>query len=180
MKKERFKETVFFEDIPDTGLEFYYADLPGLLDEISECSPNGAIEAHLRLTRRGKNIWAEGTIECELSLNCHRCLEPYPYPLSLRYAYLLIPREVKCHMKEEISLKPEDLDVAFFDGVRLELFDVFREQVLLSLPVKQLCKEDCKGLCPSCGFDFNQGDCACSMVRPDNPFSVLRKLKFAS
>jgi len=179
MKEKRFQETVLFEDIPETGLDLFYEDLPGLLNDIPDCTSDGPIHAHLKLTRRRRNIWAQGTMECNLKLVCHRCLAPYPFPLRLQYAYLLIPRDVKCDMKEEISLRPEDLDVAFFNGVSIELFDVFREQVLLSLPVKQLCREECKGLCPGCGRDLNQDECICNAVRPDNPFSVLKKIKFA-
>ena len=179
MDERRFQETVLFDDIPDTGLDFYYEDLPGLLDEIPDCAPRGPIRAHLRLSRRGRNIWAEGTMDCDLDLVCHRCLAPFSYPLSLKYAYLLIPRDVKCDMKEEISLRPEDLDVAFFNGVSLELFDVFREQVLLSLPVKQLCSQGCKGLCPGCGRDLNREECVCEEFDSGSPFLVLKKLQIA-
>ena len=179
MKPRRFSETVFFKDIPDTGLEFQYEDLPGLLEGIPYCSPSGAIYSKICLMRRGKNIWAEGTIQGTLSLTCYRCLNTYGYPLSLTYSYLMIPRNNEDHLKDEICLKPEELEVSFFDGVKVELFDIFREQILLGLPVKQLCSEDCKGLCPECGRDLNLGECSCQAVRDDNPFIILRKLKYA-
>lgn len=179
MMEKRFSEIVLFEDIPDTGLEFHYDDLPGLLDEIPHCAPAGAIAASVRLSRRGVNIWAEGSLTCTLTLSCHRCLKSYVFPLTIKYSYLMIPRETGDHMKEEISLKFDELEVAFFDGISVELFDVFREQILLSLPVKQLCSEDCKGLCPGCGRDLNTEECVCEVVREESPFSVLNKIKYA-
>jgi uncharacterized protein len=68
--------------------------------------------------------------------------------------------------------------VAYHDGQHLDLGEMVREQLLLTTPMKRLCREDCKGRCPSCGADLNAGGCPCPAPEPeaDSRFAALKKL----
>lgn len=71
----------------------------------------------------------------------------------------------------------QDLDITYISGDTIDLADVVAEQLRLTIPFQPLCKEDCKGMCPQCGADWNVGRCACAKISQENPFSVLKKLK---
>jgi DUF177 domain-containing protein len=74
------------------------------------------------------------------------------------------------------DLKVEDLEFSYYDGEEVDLTPLIREQTLLALPTRPLCREDCRGLCPRCGANLNQGDCGCPTEAGDPRLSVLRSL----
>ncbi len=74
----------------------------------------------------------------------------------------------------------DDLDITYLAGDSIDLAGLLAEQIQLQIPFQPLCKEDCKGICPHCGTDWNTGRCACTKVRRENPFSVLKDIKFSS
>jgi uncharacterized protein len=67
--------------------------------------------------------------------------------------------------------------MGFYEGDGLELKDVFREYVLLTLPLQRVCREDCKGLCPVCGHSRNQSECQCQAGKVDDRWAALKGLK---
>ena len=71
----------------------------------------------------------------------------------------------------------DDLDYAHHNGETVELLPIVREYIILSVPITVYCQEDCRGLCPLCGADKNQGDCACQPVGKLSPLSALRDVK---
>jgi uncharacterized protein len=71
----------------------------------------------------------------------------------------------------------EEVDVVSFDEPVLPLAEIAREQVLMAIPMKPLCREDCRGLCPVCGTDWNAGDCRCEKSPVDPRLEVLKSLK---
>ncbi len=75
-------------------------------------------------------------------------------------------------------MSPDDLDLDYYTGETVDLESLLREQIILMMPLKPLCDEDCKGLCPRCGANLNREACTCSSRRIVNsPFAVLAKLK---
>jgi uncharacterized protein len=78
---------------------------------------------------------------------------------------------------EEVELEEEDTRTAFFTGTKLAIADVLREQILLALPMKVLCRVDCKGLCPVCGMNLNSGTCTCSREEFSPHMDVLLEFK---
>ena len=71
----------------------------------------------------------------------------------------------------------EEIEAGWYRGGELDLGALLYEVVALKLPVQPLCREDCAGLCPSCGVDRNQTPCGCAEVQPDSPFAALRALR---
>ena len=120
-------------------------------------------------------------------LTCARCVSPYrfseslPVHLRLRKRPSAAPRAEKARAgsrdEEETEMDPEELDVVLYDEPVLPFDDIAREQVLMALPMKPLCREECRGLCPECGADWNAGDCACEKEKMDPRLEVLKSLK---
>jgi uncharacterized protein len=78
---------------------------------------------------------------------------------------------------EEVSISESETEIGFYSGEGMELGDSIREQALLALPVKVVCREDCKGLCPRCGKNLNQESCNCSSQSEDPRWNALRDLR---
>jgi uncharacterized protein len=108
----------------------------------------------------GVEIHLEGRLETQLEMSCARCLEPLKREVAARFDLVYRPVNTIARA-EEISLGDEDTDVGFYTGQGLFLADVLAEQVLLALPMKVLCRAECKGLCPSCGANLNRDRCRC-------------------
>ena len=102
-----------------------------------------------------------GRCAAEGPLTCSRCLEPVPWDVAEDYAveYRL---PASAPFEAESGLDEDDLDVAFLQGEQLDLIELAAEQVLLAMPMRVLCEDDCAGLCPRCGANLNHTeDCGC-------------------
>ena len=117
-----------------------------------------------------------GTIESDQSLDCSRCLEPIETNSNIGFDVGYVPAETQTGEVEH-ELRIEDLDIAVLYGDQLDLNEVAREQILLSLPEQIFCKDDCKGLCQKCGGNRNLIDCNCDEHEIDPRWSALKKLK---
>jgi uncharacterized protein len=115
-----------------------------------------------------------GRIETVASLTCCRCLEEAREPLQAEFRYLLLTTAREETNREELT--SDDLDAISCPGEELNLEPLIFEQMFLQLPMKPLCGEDCRGLCPRCGENLNRHSCRCQTEKPDNPFAVLRNL----
>jgi uncharacterized protein len=117
----------------------------------------------IRIQPVGKRITLEGSVSTSLLLQCDRCLEPYSWELSkdFRIFLSLSPFEGGA----DVELSGDDLNLEFIQGNFLELEQVIKEQIILSLPMKALCTAECKGLCAICGSNLNVRTCSCSKRR---------------
>ncbi|NPA49772.1 MAG: DUF177 domain-containing protein [Thermodesulfobacteria bacterium] len=177
MNREELK--IKFEDIPPEGLSLEFADEKG--DLIRDCYPiSHPIQARVHLQRWGIDVKVTGEVKTEIVLSCDRCLKEFPFKVTERINVLLEPRAVLSRLKEEVRLTKDDLDVIFFDGVTVEVDEVVREEILLAVPMRKLCDEACKGLCPVCGQNLNEKSCGCKPALKDSPFAILKKLVVSS
>jgi uncharacterized protein len=126
------------------------------------------------LTREGGGIAFSGDIETVARLSCSRCLEPYALPLDLHFdlLYTTAPDRVA---PGESRMEEDLVTVTPFDGVRIDLSALLAEQIDLGLPLKPLCREECRGLCPRCGANRNLAPCDCAGTGAGEP--RLRSLK---
>ena len=79
--------------------------------------------------------------------------------------------------KEELALTYDELDIGFYRNDELDLSGVVSEQVVLEIPMKPVCREGCRGLCPQCGADLNEANCGCDHTVSDPRFAALAELK---
>lgn len=131
---------------------------------------------HLRgdLAREADGIAFTGDIETAVTLTCSRCLEPHPLPLDLHFN-LLYTTHPEGTGKKQSRLDEESVTRTHFDGTRIDLQALLSEQIYLALPLKSLCRVECRGLCARCGTNLNQGSCGCDEEAPRD--SRLRPLK---
>jgi uncharacterized protein len=117
-----------------------------------------------------------GALETKIELVCARCLEPVIEDVNR--VFDLFYRPVTKNLKpREDRLKDDDTEIGFFEGEGLFLADVLKEQVLLALPLKVICRSDCRGLCPSCGANLNHEECRCETHATDPRLAPLARLK---
>lgn len=128
---------------------------------------------------RGKldDIRVVGSLSTDLEILCARCLEPVPYPVKRHFDLLYRPAGSDIGEGKEVELQDKDAAVSYYEGGGIELTDLLREQVLLEVPLKTVCKEDCKGLCPHCGRNLNTGQCECTEAASDPRWEALKGLK---
>ncbi|HEV8117297.1 MAG TPA: DUF177 domain-containing protein [Thermoanaerobaculia bacterium] len=116
-----------------------------------------------------------GDLSWSGKLECSRCLAAYPFATDENFSLVLYKRAAGD--PAERQLDKDDLDVYFFDEPELSVLPIVEERIQMAVPMKPLCKEDCLGLCPTCGEDLNQGNCECREETIDPRWEALSKLK---
>ena len=117
-----------------------------------------------------------GKMQAEIETDCDRCLEPVRRPINSDFELFYRPTPDK-DAPHELAIDEGEAEIGFYNGGGIELAEVFREYVLLSLPMQQICKEECQGICPQCGLNRNTGQCKCETKRIDDRWTALRDLK---
>jgi uncharacterized protein len=175
-------------EIPATLVSEWVKGLP-MRDALGapEVDPQaGEGTADLELYADGAHAFAAGTFKGYLTVACSRCVNPVRLNLdeTLRVTFMppgeIAPEDdVEPATEDGAEVAEGDLDVFPFDGEKIDLEPLFREQFVLAIPYAPLCAEDCKGLCPQCGIDRNTGTCNCE--KPIDPrLAALKGLKLPS
>lgn len=123
-----------------------------------------------------KDIRLRGKLFAGFEVNCARCLEPVAQDVARDFELLYRPLGADAG-RDELSVTDAEAEIGYYQGEGLLLEDVLREQVLLTLPVKVTCSEDCKGLCPQCGMNLNQRQCSCATLVEDPRWSALKEIR---
>jgi uncharacterized protein len=157
---------------------------PGAIDFGSELRQLGALHtdgrAELIVEHRGHkenvdDIRVVGKLDATIEVTCARCLDLVTHTVNWAFDLLYRPLGVD-KRAEEVAISEADTEIGYYEGDGLLLEDVLREQVLLATPVKLVCRDDCKGLCPQCGANLNVETCNCQ--QPGDPrWAALSDLK---
>jgi uncharacterized protein len=126
------------------------------------------------VSRIEKEYALDARLAYEGELECSRCLAAYPFAVDEALSVVLCPRGP---LKEEIALEKGDLDVSFYDDPVVPIAPLVEERIQMLVPMKPLCREDCKGLCPQCGEDWNVKGCGCVVPTADPRWEALKALK---
>ncbi|HEY2867628.1 MAG TPA: DUF177 domain-containing protein [Pyrinomonadaceae bacterium] len=163
--------------VTDEPVPFKFRLQPDEIDLDSEAVRiRGAIDVVGELGKNAAKTDIKGSISAPLEIDCTRCLVSVEHDLNITFHVDFVDREMFPESKET-HLENSDLDTDVIEGNELDLAAVAREQILLELPVQVLCKEDCKGICPTCGKDLNEGECGCCGDEIDPRWAVLKDLK---
>jgi uncharacterized protein len=166
-------------------IEFDLELAPGAVDFSDEVKQQGPLavsgEAEVLHEHRGpKDIVADirirGRFAGNFQVPCARCVEPVELPLAADFDLIFRPLEADADSPER-SITAQETEIGYYLKDSLMLEDVLREQVLLSLPVRVLCKPDCKGLCPRCGVNRNSQTCHCEEGPSDPRWKALAGLR---
>lgn len=130
-----------------------------------------------RARRKGDEVELRGRLNAKVEACCARCLKPVALPIAAEFSERFVPA-VTWRSAAEHELSEEDLNLAVFDGQSIEVDDLVREEILLAIPAQVLCREDCKGLCATCGADRNLTECECETRQVDSRWEALKDLRF--
>ena len=114
-----------------------------------------------------------GTVTSELELTCSRCLEPFRLPVDATFDMRFLPAAAMTG-DEEREVQEDDFEISYYRDDQIDLNELLREQFYLALPMKPLCSEECKGLCPQCGINRNTGTCGCAAEWEDPRLAPLK------
>lgn len=141
-----------------------------------ECSFLKPVDIDLTVVREYGHILVKGTVATRVGLSCSRCLVDFKTDIQSGFT-IYFTQAAGEQVEDEVELGEEDLLSVTYDGEEIDLSNEIAEQVLLELPYKPLCSENCKGLCPECGTDLNNSKCDCSSSTSTLAFSSLKGFK---
>jgi len=135
----------------------------------------GELTGSVDLMRTDKGILASVVLHCTIAARCSRCLRDTSYPLTLAFQEEYLPT-VDASTGESLT-PPADPDALLIDSHQvLDLTEAVRQYRLTAEPMQPLCKPDCLGLCPRCGYNLNQGPCGCPGQETDARWTALAEL----
>lgn len=123
----------------------------------------------------GDTFGVSGRVATRIELVCGRCLEPFEVPVDSAFDLRYVPMAENAGEGER-EVGEDDLTTAYYREGMLDLIDLMREQFVLALPMKPLCSEACRGLCPSCGTNLNTSQCGCTPQWEDPRLAALKSL----
>jgi uncharacterized protein len=124
----------------------------------------------VRYYRAGEELYFEGHCDTVVEGVCARCLETFSLPLATPFEFILTRAQPRESTQE---LHTEDLAFSFYSGDEIDLTPLVGEQAILALPTRAVCREDCRGLCPSCGINLNNETCTCKTTTTDPRLAIL-------
>lgn len=154
-------------------------DLGGDLRQLAGLHAEGRaqlVEEHHGKHQTIKDIRLGGRLNTTLELPCARCLEPVVQDVKRDFELLYRPLGIDAG-REELSVTGAEAEIGYYSNNGVLIEDVLREQVLLALPLKAICRQDCKGLCPHCGKNLNVETCSCAEPAEDLRWSALKDLR---
>jgi uncharacterized protein len=183
-------------DAIESANQPYEADLPReSIDEALRGNPptefyaDGAATVAARLTKLGRKVLAQSKFTIPVRGQCKRCLKSVPLTELVELTRTYVPlgdrrlsekgKKGRDSGEEDTaaSFDPETVDEEGYEGKEIDLAPGIREQILLALPPSPLCKEDCQGLCPTCGKDLNEGACECDRTVTDPRWEALKAIQ---
>lgn len=162
--------------VPESGLEVN-VQLDARELDMTDAGADlaGDLQLRGRVLKAGEEMVLEGTLRATYNLTCSRCLRSFvqPFEFEVSATYVQTP-EVRTGGRAENAFE-QDKRILFLSD-EIDLLSGIREDLMLNIPVKPLCKEDCRGLCPQCGTDLNEGECTCRKDEVDPRLGALRDI----
>ena len=177
------------EKIPDEGLVIAFGArdewVRKLLPEVLalEHPVVSTAKGEVDLTKTEAIVSLKGQVSLDLKPPCDRCGESFFLPHAVSFSLDLAPRrefvtEMRTKGDKEIELKADDLEFGFYDQDEINLSRIVGEQLVLGLPLRFFCQEDCRGLCPQCGVNLNERTCSCRTEDlKESPWEPLKTFK---
>lgn len=164
-------------NISESGVHIKALEEPEWLVNLPELCSEGEgirflskIGIDLQVTRVLKEVTVTGNVHLSIQTSCSRCVEPVRIELSPYVSLVLSPAD-------KISDEDDDLEHETYRDDEIDLSNYLMEQIAISLPIKVVCNEDCKGLCTICGTNLNQETCTCESEKVNPRFAILKNLR---
>jgi uncharacterized protein len=173
------------KDLELRKLAFDETIMPGTIDLGEDVEQKSAIKTSgsaevVRETRGPRDVVEDirlvGSFSAKVEVRCARCLETVENTLAESFDLLYRPLGVDARGDDQ-SIGRAETEIGYYQGEGVLLEDVLKEQVILALPVKQVCRTDCKGLCPHCGRNLNNESCDCATTVSDPRWTALEDIR---
>jgi uncharacterized protein len=168
------------EDITADAKELAFAEPEQEINRVLGQGPireyhlEGPVRVSVSFYRAGMELFFAGDLKTDTRAVCARCAEEVDVSADRPFRYVLSPKSVGYDGDDPGA---EDLEFSMYEGEEVDLSPLIREQVLLALPTRPLCRDDCRGLCPHCGVNLNRATCDCRVETLDPRLEALRSLK---
>lgn len=137
------------------------------------------IRFELRLQRCGQLVELDGRMDARVRLNCARCLTVFEASLGENFNLTFSPVTDQPD-PDEVELEAQELGLVLYRDDVLQLDEVLLEQLIMAIPIRPQCSDDCLGLCPECGLNLNEAQCQCEKKMFNNQFSALAGIRIAA
>ena len=166
-----------FNEVSVHGSKYEIREVEGL-NISQDFVVKSPVDARCTLKRKGDHkVEVQGQVQGTLTLTCDRCLSAYDWEVDTELQILFeVETEASRHL-QDLEYNIPDLDTVSLKEPIIDLNDVLRQQLYLSLPMKSLCTERCRGICSRCGANLNHAECGCADENKESPFAVLAQLK---
>jgi uncharacterized protein len=151
----------------------YNPDELNPVDERVKLTAPATVNGKIRLA--GNEVFVNGHVDTRAQVECDRCLKLIELPVNADFELEYITGS-EYETSAVAELTEAEMSVAVFDGEALDIDEIVKEQILLAVPTRMLCREDCKGICPQCGVDKNTGECNCETKEIDPRWAALKNL----
>lgn len=171
-----------FDDIPEEGLELDFSGEEDTLSQALESIPatknvdiDARVRGRLQMLASGKDYFLLGTVYGTMRLQCSRCLTDFSVEKEIDVNMVIRQGTGKLSGRE-----PDDSQdaVMYVEGPEVDPAEIILQELLLEIPMKPLCRDDCPGLCPRCGALKGSPECTCPQDVPgDSRWTVIERLK---
>ncbi len=168
LKELELRNVRFQVDVPAGEIEYD--------SKVAQASPLHADGTAQLLSQSLGEIRIQGTLAVTMNALCDRCLESASVSIKKQFDLVYVPSE-QAKSGGETEIDEAAVEVGYYEGAGLSLNDVLREVILLALPMQLVCSEACKGICPSCGQNWNQQDCGCHPEPVDDRWGQLKNYR---
>ena len=157
-------------------------DFP-VLEEITaagDCIFTDPLDIRLGAKRLGEMVAVEGRATARVRMTCNRCLSEYESLLRAGFTLTYmrrLPEDLETDDDEEMELQEEKIGLISFTGEEIDPSNDVQSEIVMAIPMRPICSENCKGLCPHCGGNLNEVACGCSDRTDDPRLAVLKGLK---
>lgn len=145
-------------------------------DEVRDFHFPPSVEVAISYYRSGQELFFEGSLSGSVEAVCSRCLKTFSFSIEKSFSFVLTPEPFPSKSKE---LNRDELGLSFYSSPEIDLSPLVREQLLLALPLRPLCDENCRGLCGGCGANLNEESCLCPAPQGDARMGAFRSLKLS-
>ncbi len=150
------------------------------METARECRFTGPVQVEIKAGRELDHYRVDGMVTVPVQMDCSRCLTSFDKQITSAFTIFFREGDGPQQEEQEVELEERDLISTSFCGDEIDLLPEIAEQVALEIPVKPLCSELCKGLCPTCGADLNLTDCGCAIEAKPSKFAALKDFKVRS
>lgn len=165
-----------FAQVPGSYAEH---EIDMTLKEVEGMTLTAPVRGKLTVSSTGRVLLLEGAVDTEVEMTCFRCVSTYRQPVHAEFQEEFVMRPPQTPSQgprvEEEEEAPETR--LFYEGtLDLNLDELLRQSILVALPMKPLCADDCQGLCPHCGHRLSEGPCGCAPEETGSPLGALRQV----